>query len=206
MRARLTVIAGPMFSGKSSELLRRIHRLVHAITAGAHITILAFKPEFDTLYGPYIATKQVSEDGESVVLDKWPALYVSKAEQVVVAVQEAFADPETEKVVLFLDEGQFFESWIFSMLRQLLHDYADRDFEVIVAGLDLDAERHPFGQMPNIMSLADSIIKLTGVCFICGHEKASLTKRLSAVGSRKTMQLGDSDIYQARCRVCHQQA
>lgn len=203
MRARLIAIAGPMFSGKSDEILRRLAQSKHAVTAGANIVILAFKPSTDKLYGPYIATKRIDEDGKHVIIDKWPAPFIDGPEPIISAIGEAFADPETDQVVLALDECQFFGDWIFETIRHLLRDYAKKDLEIIVSGLDLDAERHPFGPMPDLLAMADDVLKLTSVCFLCGHKKASLTKRLDT-NSRAQVQLGAADIYQARCRACHQ--
>ena len=203
MRARLIAIAGPMFSGKSDEVLRRLAQSKHAVAAGANIVVLAFKPSADKLYGPYIATKRINKDGETVIIDKWPAPFIDGPEPILSAVNEAFSDPSTDQVVLALDECQFFGDWIFTTIRQLLRDYAKKDLEIIVSGLDLNAERHPFGPMPNLLAMADDVLKLTSVCFLCGHKKASLTKRFHTE-SRAEVQLGAADIYQARCRSCHQ--
>lgn len=104
--------------------------------------------------------------------------------------------------VLGIDEAQFFEPWIIEMVEKLLADKAGDDFTVVVAGLDLDAWNKPFGPMPHLLSIADEVQKETAICFICKKRPAVFTQKLGS--SKQQVEVGDSEIYEARCRVCHE--
>ena len=195
MTARLTIVTGPMFSGKTEELLRRLNRAKWARAAGAANGALVLKPAIDDRYGSgVIATKKLV-NGESVITDSHPAIDVETEEDAARALEEA-----GEIKLLVVDEGQFL-LWLDKFVARLLKERAENELNIVISGLDQDANRRPFGPMPELLAMADNVVKLTAICFLCG-EKAGLTKRMDNT-SRAQVQIGDSDKYEARCRPCH---
>ena len=98
--------------------------------------------------------------------------------------------------VVGIDEAQFFDDEIMNVCQTL----ALRGIRVIVAGLDMDYKGKPFGQMPNLLSIADYITKLHAICVRCGN--------IANVSYRKTEQggqvlLGEKDTYEPRCWKCY---
>ena len=178
----LEVICGPMFSGKSEEMIRRLRR---AEIAGQRVVI--FKPLIDDRY-----------DGSDVVSHagaRMRAVPVSSVAEVIA---------RTDGVdVVGIDEVQFFEPSVVSVTLEL----ADRGVRVVVAGLDQDFRRLPFGPMPDLLSHAVFVDKLQAVCHRCGGP-ATTTQRLvdgkPAPYSGETVLVGAAEQYEARCRECHE--
>jgi len=178
----LEVICGPMFSGKSEEMIRRLRR---AEIAGQRVVI--FKPRIDDRYG---AADVVSHAGA-----RMRGVPVS-------SVAEVLAHAEGFDVV-GIDEVQFFEPSIVAVALGL----ADRGVRVVVAGLDQDFRRLPFGPIPELLSHAEFVDKLQAVCHRCGGP-ATTTQRLvdgrPAPYSGETVLVGTAEQYEARCRGCHE--
>ena len=147
------IICGSMFSGKSEELIRRVRR---SQFAKQHIVV--FKPKLDNRYSE---ESVVSHNGTSVI-----AQPVQMARDIV---ERVSADVD----VVAIDEVQFFDEEITNVIQTL----ADRGHRVIAAGLDQDFRGEPFGPMPALMAIAESVTKLQAVCAVCGSP-ASRTQRL----------------------------
>ena len=96
-----------------------------------------------------------------------------------------------------VDEAQFFDLGLADLVTEL----ADRGIRVIVAGLDQDYRRQPFGPMPAILGLAEYVDKMHAVCVRCGGA-AHYSQRIA--GGREQIQVGDSGSYEARCRACYE--
>ena len=173
---RIEVITGGMFSGKSEELVRR---LVRAQIARQRIQV--FKPTADSRHPPEVL---ITRDARELAAD-------SVADSM--ALRNAI-DPKVE--VVGIDEAQFFDSGLVSLVTEL----ADRGVRVIVAGLDQDYLRRPFGPMPAIMALAEFVDKTHAVCVQCGLA-AHYSQRLAGGGDQ--VLVGDVEIYEARCRECY---
>lgn len=173
----MEVIAGPMFSGKSEELIRRLRR-----AAIARLRLQVFKPSLDGRY---------SED-EVVSHSQWraPSEVVASSRDILDKL-----DPRTE--VVGIDEAQFFDDELPTVCRHL----ADLGKRVIVAGLDLDYRGQPFGPMPILLAQAEQVSKIAAICARCGAP-ASYTQRLTA--ARERVVVGAGDVYEARCRRCHE--
>ena len=187
--SRLEVITGPMFSGKSEEMIRRLRRFQYA-----HMSILVVKPKTDTRQADEIATKLLNDQtGEFEKADKFPALNIDNREELANVIISNNYD------VLAIDEGQFFDSWLVEMISHLLHP-TDKYLQIFVSGLDMDAWRRPFGIMPQLMAMADHIYKTKAVCFACGAD-ALFTQKIG--GSGQQIEVGSGKIYEARCRKCH---
>lgn len=178
----LEVICGPMFSGKSEEMIRRLRR---AEIAGQRVVIL--KPRIDDRYD---ATDVVSHAGA-----RMQAVPISSAADVP-GCAEGFE-------VVGIDEVQFLEVTIVAHALEL----ANRGVRVVVAGLDQDFRRLPFGPMPELLSHAEFVDKLQAVCHRCGGP-ATTTQRLvdglPAPYSGDTVVVGAAEQYEARCRGCHE--
>ena len=172
----IEVITGGMFSGKSEELIRRIRR---AEIARQRVQI--FKPAIDDRFD---LQRIVSRDNRGI-----DAVTVNRSAEVrsnvVIGVR-----------VVGIDEVQFFDEQIVDVCMEL----ADAGVRVIVAGLDQDYLRRPFGPMPALLAVAEYVSKMHAVCVRCGGP-AHYTQRVSGGDS----QIGIGDVsYEARCRVCYE--
>ncbi len=175
------VIVGPMFSGKSEELIRRVTR---ALIAKQRVQV--FKPAIDDRYD---AIAVASHAGRTLEAEP-----VSDTADVRSRLQE---DVE----VVAIDEAQFFDG----ELPGLVQDLADEGKRIIVAGLDLDFRGEPFGPLPILLARAEHVEKLTAICR-CGRA-ATRTQRL--IGGHPAhyddpiILVGATESYEPRCRACH---
>jgi len=176
-RGWIEVICGSMFSGKTEELIRRLKRVKIA-----NLKVEIFKPAIDTRYDD---TKIVSHDTNAI-----HSTPVASANDILALVNDVD--------VVGIDEAQFFDSEITPICETL----ALKGIRVIVAGLDMDYKGNPFGQMPNLLSIADYITKLHAICMKCGNI-ANISYRKTADAGQ--VLLGEKDIYEPRCRQCAQQ-
>lgn len=178
----IEIITGPMFAGKSEELIRRLRTLSYA-----HKKIVSFKPAIDDRYDK---TKIASHDGEM-----FDAYAIKSAKDIY-----QFVDDKTE--VVAIDEVQFFGTEV----SDIIEDLADKGMRVICAGLDLDFRGEPFGPMPTLLSRAEFVTKLSAACTICGCA-ATRTQRLidgnPANYDDPVILVGAKESYQARCRKHH---
>ncbi|PWJ60253.1 thymidine kinase [Dyadobacter jejuensis] len=163
-----------MFSGKTEELIRRLNR-----AKIARQRIMIFKPAMDKRYHQQ---NIVSHNDNSVA-----SMPVDSATTIL----EHVGNSE----VVGLDEAQFFDESVVAVCDQL----ANEGRRVIVAGLDMDYLGKPFGNMPPLMAIAEYVTKVHAICMVCG-EVASHSYRLSPSDDR--ILLGETDLYQARCRRC----
>ncbi|MGH2447906.1 MAG: thymidine kinase [Chloroflexota bacterium] len=188
-KGSLTVICGPMFSGKSRELIRLVH-----IAEIAGQTTTAFKPRIDTRYSHSDVS---SHDGIHR-----QARAVETASEILSLV---LAEDEMPQVIA-VDEGQFFDRGLPPVCSWLVDDGR----RVVVAGLDRNFRGEPFGSMPDLLSLADEVIKLRAVCMRCKDPRvtASLPQRLidgkPAPYDSPELMVGGAECYEARCRDCHE--
>ncbi len=171
----IEVVVGPMFSGKSEELIRRLRR---AEIARQRVQI--FKPIIDQRYS---TNGIVSHSGLELASD-----LVRTAEDILVKVE-----PRTE--VVGIDEGQFLGEGLLDVCTKM----ADLGKRVIVTGLDTDFMGRPFEPMPRLLAIAEEITKLLAICVRCGNP-AVHTQRL--VASEELIVVGAGGMYEARCRRC----
>jgi thymidine kinase len=180
----LEVVCGPMFSGKSEELIRRLRR---AEIAGQRALIV--KPRIDDRYD---IGHVVSHAGATM-----RAVAVARPEEIL-----AIADGYD---AVGIDEVQFFSGEIVGVIERLV----DRGARVVVAGLDQDFRGLPFGSLPELLCRAELVDKLQAVCHRCGGP-ATMTQRLvdgrPAAMDGETIVVGALDSYEARCRACHELA
>lgn len=181
-KGSLEVICGSMFSGKTEELIKRLHR-----AEIAKRKIIVFKHTIDNRR----STEFITSHG----CDKIFAVEI-------VSPQELLNNIDHTIDVIGIDEVQFFNNEIINVILKLIN----MGKRVIVAGLDLDFRGFPFGCIPDLMALADEITKLRAVCMQCGQD-AHFTQRIvnnkPAKFDDPIILVGAEDYYQARCRNCY---
>ena len=176
----LTVIAGPMFAGKSTELMRRVRRATLA-----RIPVAVFKPALDAR-----APGILSHDGIAAHATSVPSAEV---------IRQHLARLPARSLVA-IDEVQFFDTHLVAVVQEAVR----AGYDVVAAGLDLDYRGEPFGPMPVLLALADEVVKLSAVCMVCGRP-ATRSQRLingQPAGLGPTVQIGGADRYEARCLDC----
>lgn len=178
---RLEVITGPMFSGKSEELMRRVRR---ARIAGVDVLVISHALDTRTEL-----SSVTSHNGVNI-----PAVPVGDVRALVEAVRAAGCD------LLAIDEAQFFGPDLVPAVADLLAAGTD----VIVEGLCVTFDGRPFEPLPTFMAVAEDVTKLTAVCTICGRD-AAFHERIAAaaVGNATDIDpshVGGLDSYLARCR------
>jgi len=195
-QGQVEVICGPMFSGKTEELIKRLRR-----AQIARQRVVVFKPKIDDRYDATDVVSHSSLRIESVPVDqaqditRWIKNSVGDASQ---------GRPDRLPAVVGIDEAQFFDEEIVAVVDAL----ADRGVRVVVAGLDQDYMGRPFGPMPQLLCLAEQVTKQLSVCMVCGapasrsqrvHKDASVLPR----GSDEVVEVGAGERYEARCRRCY---
>jgi len=179
----IEVICGSMFSGKTEELIRRLRR-----AQIAKQKVQVFKPAIDTRYADREVTSHNGLQIEAIPVKGTTEL------------RDRIASDTT---VVAIDEAQFFDDAVIQLCTKL----ADEGLRVIVAGLDLDFRGEPFGPMPALMAQAEQVDKLQAICVKCSGP-ASRTQRLidgePAAFDDPVILVGASEVYEARCRGCHE--
>ncbi len=171
----IEVICGPMFSGKTEELIRRLKR-----AQIAKLPVAIFKPKSDTRYAD---EKIVTHEG--INLSSHP-----------IGSSTEILSVSRDIKVIGVDEAQFFDMELPAVCEKL----ALQGFRVIAAGLDMDYLGNPFGPMPALLAKAEYVTKVHAICPHCGN-LATHSYRLS--GDKSQFKLGATDAYEPRCRVCY---
>ena len=182
-RGHIELICGSMFSGKTEELIRRLRR-----AENAQQRVQDFSHRLDTRYGE---SRVASHSGAN-----WESLPAQNAEQILEQL-----DPVA--TVVAIDEAQFFDWKIAEVVNALAH----RGIRVIVAGLDMDFRGEPFGPMPLLMAHAEQVDKLSAICVVCGAPASRTQRLINGAPARyddPVILVGANEVYEARCRHCHQ--
>ena len=180
------VICGSMFSGKTEELMRRLKRAQYAKQK-----IQVFKPVLDQRYS---VDHVQSHDANRIL-----SIPVSSAKEILDKI-----DDNTR--VVGIDEAQFFDDYIVEVAQKLAY----RGTRVICAGLDMDFKGQPFGPMPKLLAIAESVTKLSAVCVVCGAPATRSQRMISehqtpnSENTNDQVLVGAHDYYEARCRFCHE--
>lgn len=173
----IEVVCGSMFSGKTEELMRRIKRAQYG-----RQKVQVFKPKIDNRY---------SEDHvQSHDANRILSIPVTNAKEILDRVED-------NTRVVGIDEVQFFDDTVIEVCNKLAY----RGIRVICAGLDMDFRGQPFGPMPKLLAVAESVTKLQAVCVSCGMP-ASRSQRV--IGDQSVVAVGAKEMYEARCRFCHE--
>ena len=173
----LEVITGPMFSGKSEELIRRLKR-----ARIARQRVACFKPDIDLRYHRSSIASHSSHTHE--------ASTIANVEDL----RERLFPQLAEIEVIGIDEVQFLSPAVIPLALELVA----LGKRVLMAGLDTTFSNEPFGPVPNLMALADKVTKLSAVCMVCG-QSAIHTQRLGQ--SQELVVVGAAGLYEARCRT-----
>jgi thymidine kinase len=179
----IEVICGPMFAGKSEELIRRIKRLEYAKKK-----TLVFKPSIDVRYS---SNEVVSHSNL-----KTKSIAIKESKEIL-----DYVDSSTFAIAV--DEVQFLDKEIIYLAQKL----ALKGIRVILGGLDTDFRGEPFPITASLMTIAEDVLKLTAICVVCGAP-ATKTQRIingkPAHYSDPIIKVGAAEAYEPRCRHCHQ--
>lgn len=178
---QIVVICGSMFAGKSEELIRRARRALYAKKR-----VQVFKPAIDNRYDEAMVVTHMGVKHEAVP--------VSTVEQLKRKIS-------SDTQVVLIEEVQFFDASIVPLAVQL----ADRGVEVILAGLDQDFRREPFGPMPSLLAIADEVVKLRAICMKCGAPASHTYRAIDGRPAHRDdpiILIGATEAYEARCRNC----
>jgi thymidine kinase len=173
----LEVITGPMFSGKSEELIRRLKR-----ARIARQRVACYKPDIDLRYHRTAIASHSEQTHEAVTVAN------------VARLREHLTPQLAEIDVVGIDEVQFLDASVLPLAVELIA----LGKRVLMAGLDTTFAAEPFGPVPNLMAIADKVTKLSAVCMVCG-QAAIHTQRLGH--SQELVVVGAAGLYEARCRA-----
>lgn len=165
----IEVITGPMFSGKSKELLDII-----GILKEKKVNYVAFKPSLDTRDYTKIHSRAIEENEEAIV--------VKSLEDIT-----AYLKTIDNISYIIIDEVQFLTGDVRELVK-----LSKKGIHIIAAGLNLTSELEPFGLMPDLLAVSDNIIRLYTKCAICGR-----SAKYTAIKKEKDKQImvGDSEYY-----------
>ncbi|MGL5358024.1 MAG: thymidine kinase [Metamycoplasmataceae bacterium] len=173
----IEIITGPMFSGKSAELIRRT-----TILSYAELKTLVVKHSYDDRFSKNEIT---SRNG-----DKIASFLASSTKEI----KSLF---NNEYKFLVIDEAQFFDNDLYDFIVEI----SNNGTNVIISGLDQDFQRKPFPLMANLMAIADVVLKLKAVCLVCKSCAGTSFRKNKSIN---LWEVGDTQEYEARCKFCHQ--
>jgi len=179
----IVVITGSMFAGKSEELIRRARRALFAKRK-----VQVFKPSVDTRYDETMVVTHMGVRHEAIAVKGVREL-------------ESAVAPDTQVIVV--EEAQFFDKSIVTLTQK----WADEGRDVILGGLDQDFRREPFGPMPQLMCLADEVVKLRAICMKCGGLASHTYRMINGKPAHEDdpiVLIGATEAYEARCRRCYE--
>jgi thymidine kinase len=178
----IEVITGPMFAGKSEELIRRIRRLEYAKKK-----VLVIKPKIDDRFSKSDVVSHEQHHAKAIA--------ITSSKDMEPLLKEKYD-------AIAIDEAQFFDVGIVDICDRL----ANSGIRVIVAGLDTDFRGNPFPVMASLLCKAEFVTKLAAICVVCGAP-ATMTQRIvngvPAKADEPTVKVGSSENYEPRCRHCH---
>jgi thymidine kinase len=183
----ISLIVGPMFSEKTTEMVSSVRRAAHAKKSGVIIKWLG-----DTRYenGDVVAAHselRQKSTGES-----------PSAAPIRVISAKRLCDVDVTEDVVGVDEGQFYPDLIEACTR-----WAGEGRRVIIAALDGDYLRRPFGQVCDLIPLCEFVHKRRGVCMVCQHHESAFTQRINVSADNEVISVGGAEKYRSVCRECY---
>ncbi len=178
----IEVICGPMFAGKTEELIRRVIRMDYAKKK-----YIIFKPTIDNRYSE---SEVVSHNKRKV-----NAICVTSSKEI-----DKYLTDDYEAVII--DEVQFFDDEVVNKA----HELAERGLRVIVGGLDTDFRGVPFDNVAQLLARAEKVTKLTAICVCCGDEATKTQRIINGMPAKfddPIILVGEKESYESRCRKCH---
>ena len=179
----IEVICGPMFAGKTEELIRRVVRMDYAKK-----NYLIFKPTIDNRYS---ISEVVSHNKRKV-----DAICVSNSAEI-----DKYITDEVEAVII--DEVQFFDEAVI----EKAHELAEKGLRVICGGLDSDFRGVPFNIVAQLLAIAEKVTKLTAICVCCGEDATKTQRIINGMPAKyddPIILVGEKESYESRCRNCHE--
>lgn len=173
----IVLILGPMFAGKTTELMRRVKR---ELFAQRRCAIVKYAKD-----NRYSDNTQLATHDKNMISATFAFSQLSE-----------FGERWRDYDVVAIDEGQFFPD-----VATFSKEAADHGVKVIISALDGDFQRRPFGKIPELIPLCDTLIKVTAVCMMCQCREAPFTKRIVA-GNQQEL-IGGAEMYAATCRRCY---
>ena len=178
----IEVICGPMFAGKTEELIRRVIRMDYAKK-----NYVIFKPSIDNRYSE---SEVVSHNKRKV-----NAICVSSSAEF-----DKYLNDEVEAVII--DEVQFFDDAVV----EKAHELAEKGLRVICGGLDSDFRGVPFNIVAQLLAMAEKVTKLTAICVCCGEDATKTQRIINGLPAKYVdpiILVGEKESYESRCRKCH---
>lgn len=169
----IQLIIGPMFSGKTTELLRRLQR---GMIAGKKVMLLR----------PVVDTRETITHDQLKTTGSIPQISISNLNDFDIDSYDYIG----------IDEGQFFAN-----LAKIINNWATNGKHIIVAGLDATSELTPFEEILQLIPYAEEVVKLNAVCTKCGSDFGAFTKFIGQEKKDKIL-VGGKGLYEARCRRC----
>lgn len=170
----LAVVCGPMFSGKTTELLKNILWAKNGLSRNVEV----FKTSFDDRYAHEEIVSHEGLQTKAMSIKKWIGI-----------------KPETD--IVFFDEVQFFcDPQFKGDITQIVPELLEQGVDVFAAGLDMDFQGRPFPVTAHLLAMADQVQKLQSICSVCGQPA---TKSYRKSQSRNQVELGGVELYEPRC-------
>lgn len=197
MAATLTIFTGPMFSGKSTRLISALDHEVH----GDNVILLlkAAAPTEDRTQGVGCRRKTVINGSteEEAQFEEFAANTVGTAQEA----EDLFQKIKPQ--VIGIDEAHFLPFEFINWIADKLNKNEGDALQIYVSGLDMDYARRPFGIMPDLLAMADEIIKLRAKCNTCKGKRGTGIFTQKKSRSLKQVEVGNKKLYGAACRICH---
>lgn len=173
----LKLYIGPMFSGKTSKIMDIYHKYIKT-----DMKVMVINHSFDVRY----SNTMMSNHNKEMIPCIWSDLLSNITEQVL-----------AEFDIILINEGQFFTD-LYKCVKKWVENEGKR---VYICGLDGDSNRNKFGEILDLIPLADKVVKLNALCSICKDgTKAAFTIRLT---QEKSQILIGSECYKPVCRQCY---
>ena len=172
---------GPMFSEKTTELIRCLKRAIFA-----EIPCVAIKYHNDNRYG----------DNSALFTHGDLSLQEKKGLRIIKAKKLKDINLKPDEKVIGIDEGQFYPD-----LPEMVDKWMKEGRKIYISALDGDFRRKPFGRIPDVIPLCTSVVKLKAICMVCKNNYASYTLRI--VKGNDVEMIGSNDKYMAACLKCY---
>jgi len=180
IRNNLELITGPVCCGKSEELLRRITRYEIA-----GYNVLVVKPKLDTRSN-FVKSRNGSQKN---------CISLENPQDIYSEIDNYVKNYSKSIDIIAFDEGQFYKD-----LYRVVKDLILKKIKVLVSALDTDFNGEPFGDIIKLVTLSDSVNKLSAVCMNCKCDHAIFSQKLKQGGDQ--IEVGDLELYQPRCISC----
>lgn len=182
---RIELVIGPMFSEKTTEVISRVRR---AALANQAAVIIKYRGDRRYEDGAVVATHADTRQGST------PGSETVAPVRIVTA--DTLSEVDVSELVVGVDEGQFYPDLV-----ECCERWAAEGRRVIVAALDGDFARRPFGRVCDLVPLCESVEKRRGVCMVCRRRDSAFTQRIGH--STALVEIGARESYRTVCRQCH---